>query len=332
MLCDFGLAQSEFRSGLETSGDFAGAIAFCSPELLRDVERSPSSDMWALGCLVIEIVLGVKPFAGVKTSARTITIILEGGLPASEEALRRPVNMWDGLIRCWHFDPKDRVQVSEFSKYWDLKIRSADGSATTEEPVRPRPTCSYRRQWLDVHNILDSIDRIFATVGLLAVLTRSLMVFYTILDRLRYNDQSGGRALRALEALPWAKMAPWSAVDARSSCLGGTRVAVLKDIYKWYSNTARDAPLPFNLDGIAGVGKTTIAHTSQRKPLAMVTSLAASSLPGLAKQNYQIPHSSFLLWPISLLVSVLLSPITLVKLQKQRLVLHTRICEVSCRS
>ncbi|KAG8994590.1 hypothetical protein FRB94_009776 [Tulasnella sp. JGI-2019a] len=261
MLCDFGLAQSEFRSGLETSGDSIGTIPFCSPELLLRGERSPSSDMWALGCLVIEIVLGIKPFTGVKPSAQTITIILGGGLPASEEALRRPVNMWDGLIHCWHFDPKDRVQVSEFAKYWDLKMRSAGDPTATEGPICPKPTCRYRRQWLDVNNILDSIDRIFAAIGLLAVLARTLVVFYTILDRIRYNDENLGRALRALEALPRAKLAPWSAVDARSSCLEGTRVAVLKEIRKWYSNTAPNAPLFFDLDGVAGVGKTTIAHT-----------------------------------------------------------------------
>ncbi|KAG8991248.1 hypothetical protein FRB94_012623 [Tulasnella sp. JGI-2019a] len=38
-------------------------------------------------------------------------------------------------------------------------------------------------------------------------------------------------------------------------------MSVLGTVHTWYSNTAPDAPLFFNLDGIAGIGKTTIACT-----------------------------------------------------------------------
>ncbi|KAG9026645.1 hypothetical protein FRB95_008646 [Tulasnella sp. JGI-2019a] len=105
------------------------------------------------------------------------------------------------------------------------------------------------------------MGRILAADSVLTVFAWGIGVFYIILDRFLYNDQSRGRALRALKALPRVKMATWSAVDGRPGCLEGTRLAVLKTIQTWYSDTTPKAPLFFDLDGLAGVGKTTITHT-----------------------------------------------------------------------
>ncbi|KAG9010804.1 hypothetical protein FRB94_009711 [Tulasnella sp. JGI-2019a] len=258
MLCDFGLAKSNFRSGLETSDNLTGSMPFFSPELFEGAERGPSSDMWAFGCLVIEIVLGVKPFATVENPYQIVPILQGGGFPASEESLRDPVNLWDGLMHCWHSDPKDRVRASEFSRYWHLKIRKDCALEKIEEPVCPKAACTDRRQQ---QGILKYTGRSLGIISVLAAISWYLKVFYIIIDRFRYSDQSRGRATRALEALPRATKAAWSAVDARSSCLEGTRTSVLKTVHTWYSNTAPDAPLFFNLDGIAGIGKTTIACT-----------------------------------------------------------------------
>ncbi|KAG8990678.1 hypothetical protein FRB94_013184 [Tulasnella sp. JGI-2019a] len=56
-------------------------------------------------------------------------------------------------------------------------------------------------------------------------------------------------------------MAGWSTVHSRRSCLEGTRIAALKEIRTWLADTSLNAPLFFVLDGIAGIGKTTIAYT-----------------------------------------------------------------------
>ncbi|KAG9013227.1 hypothetical protein FRB94_003297 [Tulasnella sp. JGI-2019a] len=85
MLCDFGLAKSNFRSGLETSNIAAGTVRFCSPELFDEVEQSPASDIWTLGCLVVEIIFNQKPFASIRQSMRVIKMIGDGKLPSSEE-------------------------------------------------------------------------------------------------------------------------------------------------------------------------------------------------------------------------------------------------------
>ncbi|KAG9037441.1 hypothetical protein FRB95_005731 [Tulasnella sp. JGI-2019a] len=245
MLCDFGLAKSNFRSGLETSDITAGTVRFCSPELFDEVEHSPASDIWALGCLVVEIIFNQRPFASIKQAMRVIKMIGDRKLPSSEETLRSPPDLWDGVIHCWHFEAEDRIHALEFLKYWDIKTRNHP-TQIAEKPICPRKACNNRRQQL--------------VVGDEDVAAGASEALDSINDDIIPHDDPG-RALLALEALPQAQSAGWSAIPARVSCLAGTRTAVLKEIRVWFADTSPNAPLFFNLDGIAGIGKTTVAHT-----------------------------------------------------------------------
>ncbi|KIO17969.1 hypothetical protein M407DRAFT_84447, partial [Tulasnella calospora MUT 4182] len=57
LLSDFGLARAmeDKPTGLSTSHGFKGTIRYCSPEVLHGSSREPESDMWAWGCLVLEV-------------------------------------------------------------------------------------------------------------------------------------------------------------------------------------------------------------------------------------------------------------------------------------
>ncbi|KAG9037435.1 hypothetical protein FRB95_005725 [Tulasnella sp. JGI-2019a] len=254
VLCDFGLAKSKFRCGLETSDNFAGSLPFCSPELFDGMDRSPGSDMWAMGCLVIEIVLSIKPFAQTTTLAALITtIVLHRKLPLSEEALKSPHDLWNGVFHCWHFEQTDRIHASEFLKYWELKIRSQPALGI-EEPNCSSKACKHRRQQLGGLGAPRLTGAPIATIGASDVPQSRNQI-------IEPHDESQRRALRALEALPYAKLAKWSAIPARISCLMGTRTAVLKEIHTWLADTSPSAPPFFDLEGVAGIGKTTIAHT-----------------------------------------------------------------------
>lgn len=76
--------------------------------------------------------------------------------------------------------------------------------------------------------------------------------------RTRFPEQS-----RLLDRLPRAKMASYDSgrLDTRSACLGGTRTSVLEKIETWFTDTSDHAPRLFWLNGLAGVGKSTIAQT-----------------------------------------------------------------------
>ena len=65
----------------------------------------------------------------------------------------------------------------------------------------------------------------------------------------------------ALNALPTARDAPFNAFQRQHdpTCLPDTRVDLLREIYDWADG--KDSPGIFWLSGLAGTGKTTIAHT-----------------------------------------------------------------------
>ncbi len=56
LLGDFGLAKAATASGLTTSRNVLGSVPWNSPELFEDDSiRVPSSDIWAMACLIVEV-------------------------------------------------------------------------------------------------------------------------------------------------------------------------------------------------------------------------------------------------------------------------------------
>jgi len=64
VLMDFGLAKGSGYSVLTTPGQLVGTLDYMAPELIRDQPATPSSDLYALGCVVYESLCGHPPFAG----------------------------------------------------------------------------------------------------------------------------------------------------------------------------------------------------------------------------------------------------------------------------
>jgi serine/threonine protein kinase len=63
-LADFGLARptTPYTSGLTRAGQLVGSMDYLAPELIAGASASASSDIYALGCLVVECLTGAPPF------------------------------------------------------------------------------------------------------------------------------------------------------------------------------------------------------------------------------------------------------------------------------
>ena len=119
---DFGLAKSVLRqrrgpaeeateATLTTrEGVVIGTPAYMSPEQARGEDVDHRTDIWALGCLIYEMLAGRRAFTGASVSDAISSVLRDeadwGRLPSdTPEGLRRL------LKRCLQKDPHDRLQA-----------------------------------------------------------------------------------------------------------------------------------------------------------------------------------------------------------------------------
>ncbi|KAF5328758.1 hypothetical protein D9619_011567 [Psilocybe cf. subviscida] len=78
-----------------------------------------------------------------------------------------------------------------------------------------------------------------------------------------FREDVKSREARTLHLLPRAPSASYNSVrtGGANACLKGTRVSILNTIRAWATNPDPNQPPMFWLNGLAGIGKTTIAHT-----------------------------------------------------------------------
>ena len=62
-LTDFGLAKGRAYTVLTKPGQVIGTLDYLAPELIRGEPATPASDLYALGCVAYECVVGAAPFA-----------------------------------------------------------------------------------------------------------------------------------------------------------------------------------------------------------------------------------------------------------------------------
>jgi serine/threonine protein kinase len=64
MLTDFGLAKGRAYTVLTKAGQVMGTLDYLAPELIKGEPATTATDLYALGCVVYECLVGSAPFAG----------------------------------------------------------------------------------------------------------------------------------------------------------------------------------------------------------------------------------------------------------------------------
>ena len=154
-LLDFGLARpgalvpnnmgaSTVQSPLTDRGTILGTYQYMSPEQVEGEDADARSDIWALGCLIYEMIGGQRAFSG-KSQSSVIAAILERE-PQSLAVLQPDVPvMLDALVRaCLAKTPADRIQSAHDV---GLQLRWIVGdSASSHARVAVVP--KRRRSWI----------------------------------------------------------------------------------------------------------------------------------------------------------------------------------------
>ncbi|KAG2310620.1 hypothetical protein Bca52824_022177 [Brassica carinata] len=111
-IADLGCAKMAGNGSLE----FSGTPAFMSPEVARGEEQSFPADVWALGCVVIEMATGLSPWPELNdVVAAVYKIGFAGESPEIPECLSEKGK--DFLRKCLRKDLKQRWAVEELLQH-----------------------------------------------------------------------------------------------------------------------------------------------------------------------------------------------------------------------
>ncbi len=121
-LTDFGLAKGTGYADLTADGQVVGSLDYLAPERIRGEPAVPASDVYALGCVLLECLTGRPPFAGAGT-VKTLMAHLEGEPPdpcAARPEL--PPAFGSVLLRAL---AKDAAERPESAGAWAQSLRDA---------------------------------------------------------------------------------------------------------------------------------------------------------------------------------------------------------------
>nr|MBA3260571.1 protein kinase [Gemmatimonadales bacterium] len=114
---NFGLATALISSAgpkLTGTGILVGTPAYMSPEQARGALLDPVSDVYSLGCVLYELVVGAPPHSGPTPQAIIAKRTAEGTQPALPQGLAIPDRMSTALARALAPQPGDRLSAAEF--------------------------------------------------------------------------------------------------------------------------------------------------------------------------------------------------------------------------
>lgn len=141
-ILDFGLAKLAGRSMLTKEGTILGTVAYMSPDQMQGTDVDHRTDIWALGVILYEILVGIQPFKGDYEQEVMYSILHEE--PEQITSLRNgiPVELELIVNKCMQKEPAARYQrVDELlvdlrqvqsASFGEKSVVSDFNSATTE--------------------------------------------------------------------------------------------------------------------------------------------------------------------------------------------------------
>ena len=136
---DFGIAKAAFTGHeITTTGSLLGTVTYISPEQARGEEPYARSDLYSLGVVLYELLVGRPPFSGNTAIATALQHVkkepapprsLRAGLPRALEAV---------VLKALSKDPADRPESAEAMRAELLRCGHGDETAVMRAAAAPR--------------------------------------------------------------------------------------------------------------------------------------------------------------------------------------------------
>ena len=130
-LADFGVAIStrgRTADGAAAGGgmtDVVGTPYWMAPEVIEMSGATDRSDVWSVGCTVIELLTGSPPYADLPQVPALFRIVQDLHPPLPELAAQDSV-LHDFLMRCFQKDPQDRADAQSLSEHsWLIEMNQS---------------------------------------------------------------------------------------------------------------------------------------------------------------------------------------------------------------
>ncbi len=139
-VADFGIARaitSTSDDNLTQAGTVMGTAAYFSPEQARGDAVDPRSDLYSLGCVLYELVVGRPPFAGDSPVGIAYKHVHESPVPPRQLNSQLPTALEAIILKCLAKNPANRYPSAEDLRA-DLR-RFREGRGILAEPVMPTP-------------------------------------------------------------------------------------------------------------------------------------------------------------------------------------------------
>lgn len=139
-IADFGLAKDHGHEGtvLTRPGQALGSMDYMAPEQIRGEDVSAATDVYALACMLFELLTGQPPF-GDKVGMRIMWAHLQDAPPHPADlnaSIPRPVG--DALLKGLEKDPADRPQsASELMRL--VEYAAGPAPSPDDDTVVPPP-------------------------------------------------------------------------------------------------------------------------------------------------------------------------------------------------
>ena len=148
VILDFGLARLKEGSKITSGLTVLGTPTYMSPEQTSGLEADFRSDIWALGCVLYEMIAGTPPFAAKYQEAVVYSILNEAPSPLTALRTGVPLEIDWIVEKCLAKTPEQRYQATSGLAIDLERARNRDGFAkTVGEPRLAPPIGARSRGW-----------------------------------------------------------------------------------------------------------------------------------------------------------------------------------------
>jgi serine/threonine protein kinase len=146
-IMDFGIARLEGSHQITKSGVMIGTLHYMSPEQIRGEKLDGRTDIFSTGCILYELLAGVRPFVGESATSILYNIVNETPAPVTDRNAELPQEVQQLIERALAKRPEDRFATAgEMAKEIEKVL-------TVYRKTLPRTTVAHERSLAELERL-----------------------------------------------------------------------------------------------------------------------------------------------------------------------------------